>query len=226
MNPFFVVCRPTFALLALFWLVFSPGATAVAAPKPEGKDWVNVPTSFLASRLMRSANAPATVYRVVLDVPVAGSPRSARPRVTQGCGDEAVDGIAYDYVKATLASNRAVAEQNRNKELRFQLQLTPARLDTSRLALPASLMQMPAQGYATPRPPYPTAARRNLEMSTGQLRARFPAGGGAPTLVALTESTGDRVLDAHTVQWVLLTWRSAKDVPAGDKSVAFVYSPR
>lgn len=225
MNPLSASSRLTFTLLALLWLVSGACPSAVASPTPKsGDDWVSVPASFLASRLVRSAGGPATVYRVVLDVPAGGSPRNTRPRVTQSCGDEAVDGIAYDYVKAVLASNRSVAEQNRGKELRFQLRLTPTRVDTSRLALPANLVQTPTQGFWTPIPSYPAEARRGRAGGMGQVRARFPAGGGAPTLVVLTESTGNQVLNAHTVQWVLMTWRTGKDVPAGDHATTFAYA--
>lgn len=209
------------------------GVTSALAAQASAKEaetsgeWVKVPASFLSSRLVRSPQAAATVYRVIIDVPPASSVGAARPRVGQSSGNEAVDGIAYDYVKATLRAKPTLIEQNRGRELRFPLQVTPAVLNVSHLHLPPELSGTPTQGsYATPRPAYPPSVRARLVSGTTQVRVLFPAGGGTPQQVTLVESSGDRDLDAHTVQWVLLTWRAAANAPRREFATTLVYRLR
>ena len=225
--------RCSLAGVFLVWLgaVALPWATASAAgaappKKADAEGWVAVPASFLAARLVRAPQGPATVYRVILDVPAASSAAAARPRVTQSCGEEAVDGIAWDYVKATLAGNVALAEQNRRGELRFQLKLTPTALDVSHLKVPPEYAGIPADSIVAPAPRFPAAARRGLETGSGKVKAKFPASGGTPLRVTLIESTGSHTLDIHTVQWAMLAWRAPKAARELEIVIPFTYVSR
>ncbi len=229
MNHFHAHFRRLLALifwLGFAWLTLSRAgeAQAATAGKTNAEGWVTVPAAYLSSRLVRAPQVPATVYRVVLDVPPARSAEAAKPKVIGSCGDGAVDGIAWDYVKTVLAGTPALREQNATRELRFQLKLTPTPLDVSRLKLPPEYTGISTTNYRTPPPPnYPEAARRARITGSGRIRVNFPAGGGTPLRVTLIESTGSQVLDVTMVQWSMLVWRSPKTAPEREMIVPVTF---
>jgi len=193
------------ALTVIFSTCWLPALRAAATTAQE-KDWITVPGSFLDSRLVRRPDVAPRQYRVILDV--AADP-DAKPRVTQSSGDEVIDGIAWDYVKAVLRPTRSHFEAARGKELRFQLRLVPVAIAVRNLQIPPNLLVPPARGYFTPKPPYAREALLRRNTGTCQLRLAFPAAGGRPLEVALVESTGNKLLDAVTVQWAVYRWLSA-----------------
>ncbi len=212
---------------ALFVLLASVAPTE-AAPvgavaeeeKPDASGWRTIPASILSSRLVRPTAAPATVYRVIIDATVKRDPKL---RVAQSSGNDAVDGIAWDYTKIALRRIRAQPDSRDGRELRFQLRLTPAALDVAHMEMPADLSSGPASGYRPPAPPYPAFASRSRLQGHCQLQIKFPAAGGRPLQVALLESTGDNRLDAYIVQWSLLTWRGPKGAKDDTKIVPVTF---
>lgn len=210
------------ALLATFgWVLTTFAAPAAARPKAESE--VAVPASFLASRLVRPVGAPAPSFRVVVDVPRAASARAARPKIAEGSGDDAVDSVARNYVETTLRTVPRLAEMNQKSELSFPLRLTPPAITPVVYPSTQAFQETPSQGFSTPKPNYPRSAKNRRASGVCQVKVTYSATGGRPQLVILENSSGDRVLDGYTVEWVLLTWRSAPSGSELTRTTTFVY---
>lgn len=208
----------------LGWVPATSAAPAVARPKAESE--VAVPASFLASRLVRPVGAPAPTFRVVVDVPRAASARAARPKIAEGSGDDAVDSVARSYVETTLRTVPRLAEMNRNSELSFPLRLSPPAIVPVVYPSTRAFQQTPSQGVSTPKPNYPHDARNRRASGACRVKVTYSATGGRPQLVILENSSGDRVLDGYTVEWVLLTWRAAPSGSELTRTTIFVYKLR
>lgn len=227
MKPRFTVPKFSGQVLLLF-LALGVAAPVIAAPPSpkQAEEAVAVPTSFLASRLVQPVGAAGTTYRVVVDVPPASSARGAKPRITDSSGDGAVDSLAWNYVQGTLRSVPRLAEQNRTRELRFPLRLTPAAISLGGMKIPEKYAQKPRDGFTTPVPPYPAWARFSRVSGSCQVRATYPAAGGPPRLALLEASTGDARLDAYILHFVLLTWQAAPAPAERTKTTTVVFQLR
>lgn len=208
-----VVCRLCF--------IFAIGLFAVAATAPadeaklahaDKQGWIDVPETFLVSRLVAPVGAPAQTYQTIVDMPLAASPKVAHPVTMQTSRDGVIDYIGREYARHVLEISKARAEQNRTQLLRFKLRIIPARVDFKQLHCPftAHPSELDKDGFYTPRPEYPRDAFMADAEGTCRVRAVFSAAGGHPIQVALEASSGNEYLDRATVLTAQTYWYGPK----------------
>lgn len=187
--------------LFLLPLLVSHAALAAPAAKGDASEWLTPPAKFLAARFVRSADTPVKNYDVILDVPPAASPKAAKPRIAQSCGDGAIDGIAWDYAKSLVTRVKTLSEMNKQKELRLQIRMVPLAVKRANFTPPPP---PPGAKFYTPQLPYPRDAQIRGEV--GRARVRIVFSHGRASVVIVEESTGVPSLDASAALFILDHW--------------------